>query len=123
MTEQTLRKWHRRIAFVFVLFIIAQTLSGFFLDSTWFIFPHDFIGRTGPLPGLKWENVNEYWQTTILYAHYTHLGGLIPGIAYRGILTLGIILTALSGLLIYYDVRKRENKKTENTRKKVEVQR
>jgi membrane associated rhomboid family serine protease len=110
MQEQTLRKWHRRIALVFALFIMVQALSGFFLDATWFSFPHDFIGRTGPLPGLKWDNINAYWQRMILYAHYVHLGGLISGVVYRAILTLGIITTALSGLLIYYDIRKREKK-------------
>jgi uncharacterized iron-regulated membrane protein len=122
MQEVVLRKWHRRIALVFALFLMVQTLSGFLLDATWFKFPHDFIGRMGPIAGLKWDNLDIYWQTTILYSHKVHLGGLIPGIIYRGILALGIIFTSLSGLLVYNELRKRQKKDDEARRKKVKIE-
>ncbi len=84
-----LRKWHRRLGLVFVIFIFLQTLSGLVLNA---------------------EDLFEIAAVTG-WANGLHRGGGDFGTVYRTLLGLGLLGMAASGSLIYYKIWQRTRKK------------
>jgi hypothetical protein len=101
MKELSLRTWHRRAGIVFVVFVGLQVISGVFLDLTWFITPHDFIGRLGVQDLRTLSNVQKGWGRMLEIAHFIHLGGLTEGAIYRTILAMGLLFLSGTGILIF----------------------
>jgi hypothetical protein len=111
MKEVSLRTWHRRVGIVLAMFIIVQALSGTFLDLTWFITPHDFINRIAVTDPSVLRYVQKNWESILEFAHAVHLGGLIPGAAYRILLTVVLLFLSVTGTMIFWEERKRMSPK------------
>jgi hypothetical protein len=89
MTEASLRKWHRRLGLGIVLFIVLQTLTGMILNL---------------------EDIFEIVAITV-WSNMLHRGGGNFGTVYRTLLGLGLLFMAVSGSLIFYNIRQRARKK------------
>jgi uncharacterized iron-regulated membrane protein len=88
MNEAYLRKWHRRLGFLFAVFIFLQALSGLILNLEDLV---DIAAVT------RWSNV-------------LHRGGGEFGTVYRSLLGLGLLGMAVSGSLIFYNIWQRSQK-------------
>jgi membrane associated rhomboid family serine protease len=121
MNEVRLRTWHRRVGISFVVFVVLQSISGVFLDLSWFITPHDFISRIGVRDPIVLQGVQKEWETMLEIAHATHLGGLLGGAAYRTILGAALLFLSMTGIMIFRAERKRiqpKNRVTNTNHKK-----
>jgi hypothetical protein len=115
MNEVRLRTWHRRVGILFVVFVVLQSISGVFLDLSWFVTPHDFINRIGVRDPIVVQGVQKAWETLLEIAHNIHLGGLLGGAAYRTILAVALLLLSITGIMIFRAIRKRMQPKNRVT--------
>jgi hypothetical protein len=89
MNEANLRKWHRRLGLVSVLFIVLQTLSGLLLNL---------------------EDLFEIRAVTV-WSNVIHRGAGDFGTVYRTFLGVGLLGMGVTGGLIYFKFWQRTRKK------------
>ncbi len=86
MKEKTLRKTHRITGVSLAVFIILQSISGIVLT---------------------FEDITGSYYDNFLRDIHIHLG--YAGTVYRIALGMGLLWLAISGLMIYLRIRKRQN--------------
>jgi hypothetical protein len=108
MKEADLRRWHRALGIIVALFIILQAGSGFFLSlsdlSASRTHGHEETYGTGHAQ----EEGDSLWHDAL---GFVHLGGGTIGTVYRLLLGFGIVVTAVSGGMIFFKIRARSKKR------------
>jgi len=89
------------------LFIILQAGSGFFLSLGGLPIPHTHAHEEIYGRGSAQEQSGSLWHDALEFAHP---GGGIIGTVYRLLLGLGIVVTAVSGGMIFFKIRARSRK-------------
>ena len=107
MKEVDLRRWHRAIGIIAVLFIILQAGSGFLISLSQLSVPHTPAHENTYSTGHAHEEGDSLWHDALVFVH---LGGGIIGIIYRILLGIGIVMMAVSGSTILFKARARSRK-------------
>jgi hypothetical protein len=108
MKEINLRKWHRRVGIILALFIILQAGSGL-LITLGDLIPSESHAPTEP--GIATAVADEEESFLEEAVDFIHHGGDTAGALYRIVLGAGILWMAVSGGLIFFQVRARSKKK------------
>jgi hypothetical protein len=104
MKEPTLRKWHRYAGAGLAPLVLLQAVSGLFLSFEWLYGLHTAAGQLLP----EAQPLVRFWDWVAIGIHYG--GGRLGGL-YHGLLGLGLVWLATSGLWIYLKVRARMKKR------------
>ncbi len=112
MQEKDLRRWHRNVAIVFVVFIIIQAITGLLITLGEIGTPHTHAHEESQVQ-VKSADIPEPEQEgqirEVLAA--IHHGGSFIGGLYRIILSIGMLWVAGSGALIYMRIQARKRPK------------
>lgn len=122
MSEPSLRKVHRKLGITLLLFLILQTVSGLYLTVQaldWDEHYHDTLGGS-PLPSHSHQERGDrmmhrssmsFTQAGADLMVQIHHGGGLIGAFYRIALAALVTAQVATGLLIYWNVRKRTRKR------------
>ena len=115
MLEKDLRKWHRNLAIVFVIFIILQALTGLLITLGDLETPQSHAHQAQHEVAKSDEGSHEQEQASLqsILALIHHGGGII-GFIYRIILGLGMLAISGSGAMIYMKIRARARARKSN---------
>ena len=109
MKEADLRKWHRSLGIILVLFIILQAGSGLLISIGQIGTSHshadsEIVAHAGPH-----EEGKFIIKTSLSFIHH---GAGVVGLIYRILLGSGILGMSITGSMIYFKIRAR-NKREE----------
>jgi hypothetical protein len=108
MKEVDLRKWHRRIGIVLALFVILQAGSGF-LITLGDLIPSKSPDTEPTVAAATVDDEKEHFCDEVL--NFVHYGGGAAGGPYRILLGAGVLWMAVSGGLIFFQIRARSKKR------------
>ncbi len=115
MLEKDLRRWHRNLAIVFVIFIILQALTGLLMTLDDIKTPqshaHEAQQEVAKSHGGTQEPEQDSLETLMALIHH---GGGVIGLVYRIILGLGMLAIAGSGAMIYMKIQARTRARKSN---------
>lgn len=104
MKEPTLRKWHRYAGGVLAPLVLLQAVSGLFLSFEWLYGLHTAAGKLMP----EASPLVQFWDWVAIGVHY---GGGPLGALYHGLLGVGMVWFAVSGIWIFLKIRARMKKR------------
>jgi hypothetical protein len=108
MKEVNLRTWHRCIGIILALFVILQAGSGL-LISLGDLSPSQSYAHSEPAVSSGGHEEEEApWHEAIEFIHH---GAGPAGTLYRIIIGIGILWMAISGGLIFFQIRARSTKR------------
>jgi len=107
MKETSLRKWHRNLGIAMALFIILQAGSGFLISLGQLSVPHSHADQATHGASQSSGQERSFWNEGLGFLH--HGGGAI-GTIYRLVLSVGMLVMAVSGSMIFFRIRARSRK-------------
>lgn len=107
MKEINLRRWHRRVGIILALFIILQAGSGLVI-TLGDLSPSEGHVHTEPAVAATGADEEEPFLDEAL--EFIHFGAGTAGALYRIVLGAGVLWMAVSGGLIFFQVRARSKK-------------
>ena len=107
MKESDLRKLHRTLGIVLAVFIVLQAGSGFLISVSQMSVSHIHAHEKSHPPGHGHEEGESLWHESMEFIH--HGGGTI-GTIYRLVVGIGMLVMAVTGSMIYFEIRARFRK-------------